>query len=124
MSTATPTDWTQLPAGPDRVELDAPHLRISGVYDSGSVHTIHLKENGDLTVILDRGNQLEAAQVVPSRGVETGHVIIALGVDGEHDEVNYKCTAGIDRVSTRELLSQAIEALVACRDAARKVGQE
>jgi len=117
------SDPTQSPAGPDRIELEVTDLRVTSVWDSGTQHDTYLVENGDLSVILKNGTEGPGTQSVPALNVETGHVVIALGIDGAHDQVDYYCEAKGTADDTDELFAQAIEALVACREAARRVRQ-
>jgi len=56
-TTALPNEPTQLPAGPDRVDIEALHLSIKQTWESGSSQNIHPLENGDLGVILAKGQQ-------------------------------------------------------------------
>lgn len=111
-----PTDPTMLPCGPDRVDIEALHLSINQTWDSGSQHNIHLMENGDISVIIDRG-QGHTKSGIPVEDVE-GHVIVALAVDGDHDEVHF---AGLSSIGAEETIGQALEALVACRSALMRV---
>jgi hypothetical protein len=55
---------------------------------------------------------------IPS-DAERGTIVIALNVDEEHDEVHYSNVAF--RSDAGELLSEAIETLVACRNALARV---
>jgi hypothetical protein len=50
---------------------------------------------------------------------EGGTVVIALNVDEDHDEVHY--AQALRRRDAEEVLSQAIETLVACRNALSRV---
>lgn len=114
-----PTDPTATPFGPDRIEVEPLHLSITQEWDSGSSHNTHLLENGDLAVILARGQQdRTGGHAVPHDVEGTGLLVIALGVDDDHDEVHYQ-QAG--RYDLEELLGQVIETLVACREVARRV---
>lgn len=115
--TALPTDPTQLPAGPDRVDIEALHLSINQTWDSGSSHNIHLLENGDLNVILHRG-QPERPQIPHDAD---GTIVIALNVDDDHDEVHYSSVSFVG--GAEEVISQALEALVACRSALARVSK-
>lgn len=121
MTTTTTTDQTstRLPHEPVRVEIEPLHLSITGVYDSGVGHNVHLVENGDLGVMLDSASTAHPGADVPPHKVEdTGVVAVSLGVDGDHDEVHY---VHRNIVTTEELLTQAIESLMMCRDAVRRV---
>ncbi len=68
-------------------------------------------ENGDIGVILNRGQQ-ERLQI--PFDAETGTVVIALGVDDDHDEVFFTHRGA---VGTEEVIGQALEALNVCRHA-------
>ncbi len=118
-TTALPTNPTQLPCGPDTSEIEALHLSITQRWGSGSSHNIHLLENGDLGVILQRGQGGVGAsgQNVPSDS-ETATIVVALGVDGDHDEIHYQSRSGI---CGEEAITEALEVLVAARDALRRV---
>lgn len=113
-------DPTELPCGPDRVQITPLRLAIKGVYASGAAHDVHLIENGDLHLVLDRGQRdTLIADPVPHGIEDTNLIVIALGVDGDHDEVHYSGrSSGID---TEEVLAQAFEALVAGRHAVRQI---
>jgi len=97
------------------VKIEALHLSITREWASGSAHNIHLLENGDIGAILHRG-QPERPQI-PHDG-EGGNLVIALNVDEDHDEVHYSGRAGLD---AEEIISQALETLVACRSALMRV---
>ena len=116
-----PTDPTQLPAGPDRIEVEPLHLSNTKRWNHGGSQNIHLLENGDLGVILKRGGGGDGMQCV-RHDAETGTVIITLGVDGDHDEVHY--THRGSEVDVVELLGQAVETPVACRYAAMRSGRD
>ena len=122
MTTNTIPDSTKLPCGPDRIELAPIHLSISGVYDdSGSRHNVQLQENGDLAVVLKRGQSSIETDNVPCNVDDTGLVVVSLGVDGgEHDAVHYSSHGGCE---AEEVLGQAIDALLMCRDALRRVSR-
>ena len=124
-TTSLPLDPTKLPCGPDSVDISALHLSITESWESGSTHNIHLLDNGDIGVILRRGRNPRLfpaiedqapAQAIPV-GV-SGTLVIALGVDDDHDEVHYD-----GQEEAEELLGQAIDALVACRSALARVRQ-
>ena len=115
-TTALPTDPTQLPAGPERVDIEALHLSFNQTWESGSSQNIHLLENGDIGVILRKG-QPNGDQIPCD--AERGTIVIALNVDEDHDEVHYSNLAF--RGEAGELLGQAIETLVACRNALTRV---
>ena len=85
-TTALPTDPTKLPAGPNRVDIQPLHLSITQTWESGSSRNIHLLENGDLNVILNRGKE-GGCQQIPSDA--EGTVVITLNVNEDHDEVHY-----------------------------------
>jgi len=117
--TTTITDPTKLPCGPDYVEISPLHLSISGLYDNGSRHNVHLIENGDLGVILQRGQSDHQCDRVPHNVEDTGLVVVSLGVDdGCHDQVHYSHRSAEE---TEEVLGQAIEALITCRYALRRI---
>jgi hypothetical protein len=114
-----PASPTQAPPGPDRVKIDALHLSITREWNNGASANIHLLENGDLGVILARGQEgHKTAHSVPHDVEDTGIVILSPGVDGDHDEVHYQ---GRGRIDDEELLLQAIETLQACREAVTRV---
>lgn len=110
-----PTDPTKLPCGPDSLEVTALHLNITQKWASGSSRNIHLLENGDLGVILARG--AGGANPVPHDDV-AGHVVVALAADEDHDEVHF---TGLNSLDDVEIIGQAIETLVACREALSRV---
>jgi hypothetical protein len=111
-----PSDPTQLPYGPDSVSIEALHLSVNQEWASGSSHSIHLLENGDIGVILSRG-QKDRTQIPCD--AEDGTVVIALNVDGDHDEVHYTGNGG--NLGAEEVITQALAALVACRNAMVRV---
>jgi hypothetical protein len=74
-----------------------------------SVRLGRLLENGDLGVIVGKGQPKKRPD--PERGT----IVIALNVDEDHDEVHYSNVAF--RGDVGELVSEAIETLVACRTA-------
>ena len=113
---ALPTDPTQLPAGPSKVDVEALHLSIHQTWESGSSHNIHLLENGDIGVILSKG-QPERNQI--PWNAEGGTIVIALNVDEDHGQVHYSNVAFVG--GAEEVLSQAIETLVACRSGLSRV---
>lgn len=120
-STTIPTDPTKLPWGPaDRIDITPQHLSITGLYDSGACHSVHLVSNGDLGVMLQAAELAHPGADVPPHNVEdAGLVVISLGVDGgDHDQVHYEHR---NAVATAEILTQAIEALLMCRDAVKRV---
>ena len=115
-TTTVPTDPTELPAGPSKVDIEALHLSINQTWESGSRQNIHLLENGDIGAILSKG-QPQRNQI--PYDAERGTIVIALNVDEDHDEVHYSNVAF--RGEAGELLSEAIETLVACRSALSRV---
>ncbi len=102
-------------------EVDPLHLSITQRYNSGSTHNIHMLQNPDLSVILSRGQKDgNMAEDVPCGANTNGHVVVALGVDDDHDEVHLGYLRGeID--GTEECLCQAVDALSACLDAMRRL---
>ena len=102
---------------PDMTEVDALHLMITQNWLSGASHTIHVEQNPDLSVLLSQGTK--ACRLTQGFDAEAqGHVVVALDVDGEFDEVHYY---GFPKYSGLETLTRAIESLTACRDALLKV---
>lgn len=63
-STAIPIS-TQLPCGPDRLKFLPQHLSVTGVYDNGSSHNVHVIENDDLGYVLRRGQKDHRGVHVP-----------------------------------------------------------
>lgn len=116
-TTAIPLS-TQLPCGPDRIEVAPMHLSVTGVYDNGVRQNVHVLENDDLGVMLHRGQRDHRGERVPYDHDNTGIVVVSLGVDEDHDEIHYSARAGVE---TEEILSQSIEALIMARDAVRQV---
>lgn len=116
-TTAIPLS-TQLPCGPDRVSIDALHLSVTGHYDQGTGHNVHIMENGDLGVILSRGQRDKWAGNPVAHDADDGLVIVTLGVDGDHDEIHYSATPTVDAL---EVLGRTIESLIMARDAVRQV---
>lgn len=115
-------DPRKLPLGPDRVEIAPKHLSITQKWASGSEHNVHVLENGDIGVALTYPGRSSQ----PINPGDHGTVIVSIGVDEDHDEVQYEARwFGEDhtRMEPDELLAQAIEALVACRYAMRKAAQ-
>ena len=76
----------------------------------------HLLENGDIGVSRRKG-QPKRNQIPCD--AERGTIVIALNVDEDHDEVHYSNVAF--RGEAGELLSEALEVLVACRKALVRV---
>ena len=78
--------------------------------DSDSRHNVQLQENGDLAVVLKRGQSGITTDNVPCNVDDTGLVVVSLGVDGgEHDAVHYSSHGGCE---AEEVLGQAIDALL------------
>ncbi len=119
--TSTDTEPTTDPRlEPDRVVIWPLHLSITREWRSGAQHNIHMIENGDLGVILKRGQEPTPRNEIPHALPDTGLVVVSLGVDGnDHDEVHYSFRCAVSEV---EGLTRAIDALTACRDAARQIG--
>jgi hypothetical protein len=88
-------------------------LSITESHDATSTNT-HLIQTDDLQI---KGH---AAQIV--RGAEEGAVLVALGVDGDHDEVHFQTSAG--RGNQLDLLTNALNAITTARAAARHVSGE
>lgn len=114
-----PIDPREGACAPTAIEVEALHLCITQRWTSGATNNLHLMENGDLGVILSKARR-DFRGNVPAAG-ETGTVVVSLGVDDEHDEIQYSHAGGID---AEEALGQAIEQLVAARYALRKIRQE
>jgi hypothetical protein len=69
---------------------------------------VHLIHNGDLDVVLDRGQEGIETGEISCRVEDTGVVVLSLGVDGgEHDAVHYAKGIGVEPL---ELIGQALEA--------------
>ncbi len=96
-----------------KLTISPMHLSVDREWGGGS-NNIHLLENGDLGVILSRGDST-GSQRVPH---EDSLVVIAIGVDDDHDEVHYTHRNAVD---TEELLLEAIESLIACHAAIRRI---
>ena len=89
MTTTQPDSLAAVPDPAPRVAIDPHHLSITQTWESSGSHNVHLLQNSDLRVILQRG-QDDAAVVnhVPHNLDDTGLVVVSLGVDdGDHDEV-------------------------------------
>lgn len=101
---------------PESTSITPLHLSIDQRWTSGSTRNIHMLANSDLGVLFSAASKTHPASDVPPANIEdTGVVVVSLGVDGDdHDEVHYSHR---NAVLTDELLSQAIDALTACRDA-------
>src|SRR4051812_4262498 len=86
----TDIERTPPPFGPDEVDVTPLYLSITERWtDSGSSHNIHLVYNGDIDVILDRGQRETRGDHIPCRDLEASLVIV-LGVDGgDHDEIHF-----------------------------------
>lgn len=108
---------TPIALGPGRIEISPYHLSVSEHYDSGSSHNVHLLHNGDLGVMLMRGNE-GVREPIPAKVEDTGIVVVSLDVDDDHDEVHFDHRNTED---AEEVLGQAIEALVLCREALLRV---
>jgi hypothetical protein len=117
MSAATIPPATEMPCGPNSVDVEAIELRMVQRWDSGATHVAHLIENCDLPVIFKRGGG-DGHTSLSANIEDTGVVVISLGVDGDHDEIHY---VGGSEKRVQELVLEAIDALVVCRDALRKV---
>ena len=102
---------------PAVTELGTPHLQITQSWASGESRTIHVEYNGDLDDLLLRGTKACTGANGFTSTEADGYVVIALGVDGELDEVHYRAGYGSDG----GLLDQAIASLTAARDALRRV---
>lgn len=110
------------PIVPDRVKIEPYHLSVTHEFDSGFDHKVHLSSNPELNLILSAGErECPAAPNVPHNVGDTGVVIVSLGVDdGDHDDVQFTSRGDVE---TEELLAQAIEALMMCRDAVRGISR-
>jgi hypothetical protein len=103
---------------PDVVEIEGLHLSIKQRWASGSTHNIHMLENGDINVILARGQaEVQPGQVIQNE-YAIGTVIVALGVDDDHDEVHF---SHINALDAEECMAQAEDALRACKNALRRL---
>ena len=72
-------------------------------------------------MVLKRGQTGIATHPVPGNVDDTGLVVVSLGVDGgDHDAVHYSSHGGCE---AEEVLGQAIDALLMCRDALRRVSR-
>lgn len=92
------------------IRIDAEHLSVTETYPSGGTHNVHVMRDGDLWLKLKKGDE----QLSANAG---NFVLVALDVDDDHDEVI------VDRGDLEETLLEAIEALQASYNAARKVRQ-
>lgn len=99
---------------PTKVTLLPLHLSITQEWESGTSRNIHLLHNGDLNTIHRRGSKDVGEPVTPG---EEGSVVVLLGVDDDHDEVQYVGRG----IGAEEVMAQAIEALEACRAALTRV---
>lgn len=114
-------ETSSLLGGGEAIEqLDILPLHLSIAKEGGRGRNVHLLENGDIRVTLKRGQ----AGTRGLTGGDVGTVVIALGVDRDHDEVHYEsCWFNGDRGEPLEVISQAIEALTMCRDAMRQLAR-
>lgn len=105
-----------------RLTISPLHLRINKEWPRGGSHNIHLLDNADLGVILKRGQDERDAYRDSSTFVphDQSLVVIAVGVDDDHDEVHYSHRNSVD---TEELLLEAIESLTASYQAVRRIRQ-
>ena len=98
-----------------KLTISPMHLSINREWRGGS-NNIHLLDNGDLGVILDRGQ--DGRRFVNRVPNDQSLVVVAIGVDDDHDEVHYMHRSAVD---TEELLLEAIESLTACHEAIRRI---
>lgn len=91
------------------VTLSPLHLSITQTFACGSSENMHLMQNRDIAAILGQG--LDGQTHSLSAG-DLGTLVISLGVDQDHDEVQYDVRAG-EEVS--EALLRAIEVLELAR---------
>jgi hypothetical protein len=117
------TECINRPADTDSTssKIEALHLSVTQERANDSSHNVHLLHNSDIGVILRRGQAAGDAAHIPRNGDVDGHLVIALGVDGDHDEVHHQTVVG--QFYTLELLTRAIETLEACRNATMRVVQ-
>lgn len=93
------------------LSIEALHLSITA-----GRQNIHLLEDGDLGVILHRGQDGRSLAPIPHDDLDGGLVVLALGVDKDHDEVHYTHRGAAQGIDAEELLGQAVETLQACRE--------
>jgi hypothetical protein len=99
------------PLQPSRLTVEAEHLIITGTFDSGHEHNLHLVQDHDLSVKLQRGCTDGTGQ-----NAKGGLVMVALDVDQDHDEVLVDTYAS---VGIEESIGRAIEALMMASNALR-----
>lgn len=124
--TTTPIHPAPHPNEPT-ITIEPLHLSLTQHYPSGGSHNIHLMENGDLGVIIKRGEGDRPNIPTDCRAL----VLIALGVDDDHDEVHFDVRGwdplrGLaepaqNRSDTEEVLTEAVAALEACIQSVRSV---
>jgi hypothetical protein len=102
---------------PAMTELDAEHLQITQSWTTGESRTIHVIANGDLDQLLRKGTDACNPHEGFTSDESGGYVVVALDVDGCHDQVHYQARFGGDST----LLDRAIASLTASRDALRKL---
>jgi hypothetical protein len=107
---------TTTPIRPEpQLSIDALHLCITQTNHDGESRNVHLIDNDDLGVFLMRGQQgVNSDRRVPEDHARDGLVVLALGIDNDHDEVHYYL--GRNEDDAADLLGRAIEALEASRE--------
>ena len=98
--------------GVTEVSFDALHLSITRSYESGAEHRLHLREDSDLG-LLKLGDQRVAEYA------NEGVVLVQLGIDNDHDEVQ----ASLGDGDMRETLGRARDALTLAIEAASRVAK-
>lgn len=86
-----------------KVDVDALHLSVTTTRPRGNMTNLHVLEDHDLRVVRRKS---QAARTL--RAAELGQIVIALGVDDDHDEVLFHYKSGEEAV---ECLLSGIEAL-------------
>jgi hypothetical protein len=109
---------SELPCGPDRVEIAPLHLSITRCRRQRHVQNVHLLDNGDLGPILAGATRAARAQRRRARFEDDGVVLVSLDVAGDHDEIHNNANNQLD---TLESLTRAIECLIVARDPVRRV---
>ncbi len=98
------------------LSISALHLRVCTASDQ----CMHLMENGDISVILARGQDKvgkPGGDGIPCGADSTGGTVVIV-LDVDHDEVHYQ--SGDHTRSPGDLLAEAIHVLETCRLAVRR----
>jgi hypothetical protein len=110
MTVATP--FTPYHLADTKLSVEPLHLSVTLTHPAGNTSNLHVVHDADLGVSNSAGE-------IALEHAERARVVVALGVDDDHDEVLFQDCGGVG--SSLEVLQEAIEALQTAMSAIERI---